>query len=251
MRYSLNKKRIIFKTRIFLIIGSYAEVYNRLNIPHITPIDEIISIRDCDAKAEQDALNKLLEKKGDGSLELFKRMWIDWVSEGCVPVSEKPASFKAPIAAKKPMTESRKENKPTTNEQKTEQLQEVRHQHPHFRDIMKLIMANTTNQLLHEKPILNFGQHADFAVVKKERPDYAPEFCMFVIELQLGPLDNTHKGKVIMYNRYILDTRPTRVFIVSVLTNLTELILIKTERAKDGFSVSMSSPIEFWSDGLL
>lgn len=55
--------------------------------------------------------------------------------------------------------------------------------------------------------------------------------CVFVIELQVGKLDPSHKAKVVIYNEAILRLNPTRRFVISVLTNMVDVMFIKSTRS--------------------
>lgn len=69
----------------------------------------------------------------------------------------------------------------------------------------------------------------------------SPAFCSFpkdrnttkiailsCLEVQLGPLDVEHLGRVVAYNQKILEAQPFRQSIVSAVTNLKQLVFIKS-----------------------
>lgn len=89
----------------------------------------------------------------------------------------------------------------------------------------------------------------DFYFITKNRPSrlYAP----FIVELQVGEFDNNHKGKMATYNSMILETSVRRNFITSILTNLEEMIFVKSSRIaplSDTFKHDFSDEKKFWLD---
>lgn len=67
-------------------------------------------------------------------------------------------------------------------------------------------------------------------------------------------LDNSHMAKVILYNEEVLGSNPCRTFIISVLTNLLDMVLIKSELVLDEKGKSfiihrISQHINFWTQG--
>ena len=85
----------------------------------------------------------------------------------------------------------------------------------------------------------------DFVIVMRNMPCKSI-FCSFIVELQLGNIDNDHKGRVIMYNQLVLRTQPIRETIVSALTNLEFFILMETRRNGEDYIHRESIPMSFW-----
>lgn len=84
--------------------------------------------------------------------------------------------------------------------------------------------------LIHEHKNLILNKRPDFSFAKKSNYNslvYAP----FLVELQINDFDNKHLGKVMGYNTEILKFNPKRQFIISVLTNMKQIKLIRTERS--------------------
>ncbi len=108
--------------------------------------------------------------------------------------------------------------------------------------------------IYHDRSNFFYGNHIllrpDFVFIQKGNV-YRPNYCVFVAELQRGIIDNEHLGRTILYNTLTLQASPLRHFVMSVVTNLDYLILIKTERKINGdFKHNQSRAINFWKDGL-
>lgn len=115
--------------------------------------------------------------------------------------------------------------------------------------LMELLKKKTFEkyQLSHENRELIRTKRPDFAFFLKNKPH--PLYAPFVVELQVGNFDNEHKAKVIRYNLSILEVHTHRKFIISVLTNLENMLFIKTERCENYFSHFISVNTKFWYDG--
>ena len=87
----------------------------------------------------------------------------------------------------------------------------------------------------------------DFMFVEKTAPkNINPIYSSFVLVLSKY-IDDKHIGKVIHYNQEILICNPTREFIISAVSNLHEIMFIKTEAAK---KTHQFSTYNFWSVGI-
>lgn len=76
-----------------------------------------------------------------------------------------------------------------------------------------------------------------------------------MVELMVGTLDKKHKGKLMLYNEEILNSNPSRQFIISVLSNLNDMILLKTKVVPSTdeqceFIHEFSKHINFWVHGV-
>ena len=178
--------------------------------------------------------------------QFIKTLQMDPIVENCTPtkIVYLPENYKFNIfdAGNNQLENYKNE----INDQSTEkELQFI------FKKLMdEVVMKGTNLEIIPEKLKFKNKQHPDFSVIKKGKPTI-PNYCLFVVELEKGKsLDSQHLGQVLMYNEMILQSNPRRPFIVSVLTNLTHMILFKTFR-KGRRNVNIHSlPIEFWSDGL-
>ena len=90
----------------------------------------------------------------------------------------------------------------------------------------------------HEDP-LESRARPDFIFIEKTAPvNINPVYASFVVELLLSnptqkkTIDDKHIGKVIYYNEEILLCNPTREFIISAVSNLHDIMFIKTEAIK-------------------
>ena len=89
----------------------------------------------------------------------------------------------------------------------------------------------------HEEPLESLSR-PDFIFIEKTAPvKINPVYASFVVELMLSKtekktIDDKHIGKVIHYNSEILICNPTREFIISAVSNLYDIMFIKTEAIK-------------------
>lgn len=86
----------------------------------------------------------------------------------------------------------------------------------------------------HEKRLKSLAR-PDFIFVEKTAPkNINPIYASFVVELLFNneTIDNKHIGKVIYYNQEILICNPTREFIISAVSNLHDIMFIKTVAIK-------------------
>lgn len=96
----------------------------------------------------------------------------------------------------------------------------------------------------------------DFTFTKKSAPEKLYlYYAGFVVELMVKKLDDNHKGKLMVYNQEILNTNPCREYVISVLSNLDDMLLLKSTiklaKKNEGFVIYhyFSKPINFWTDG--
>lgn len=86
----------------------------------------------------------------------------------------------------------------------------------------------------------------DFIFVEKTAPkNINPIYASFVLVLSKY-IDDKPIGKVMHYNQEILICNPTREFIISAVSNLHEIMFIKTEANKH----HQFSTYDFWSVGI-
>lgn len=88
---------------------------------------------------------------------------------------------------------------------------------------------------------------SEYGYIKSKAHHFKPDFtchigdniknifgCAFVFELfkKQGEqnFDNEHKAKILIYNEAILNANPLRSFIISILTNMEQIMFIKSRR---------------------
>lgn len=77
-------------------------------------------------------------------------------------------------------------------------------------------------------------ERPDILIHEANKPKIAYN-CWFAVELLLSdPNDKEHKVRTAEYNRQILEERCCRNLIISMVTNLNEMLLIKTKRDENG-----------------
>lgn len=96
------------------------------------------------------------------------------------------------------------------------------------------------------------ARRPDFIFLDKNMPYllYSP----FVVELQVGDFDNSHKLRMTNYNTMILETSVRRQFVISIITNLSKMFFFKTVRVSHEPPIykHVASPeINFWPDKTL
>lgn len=136
-------------------------------------------------------------------------------------------------------------------------IYEIREQHPIFKQLFQdLLLTIDTIEFNIIKEIWGFfsenGYRPDFVFITKQTPARSNN-CPFVVELQVGKIDEEHIGRVALYNMHILKSSPWREFIISAVTNLETLQLILTKRDKHNDSCFVSSvtiEMDFWSKGI-
>ena len=96
----------------------------------------------------------------------------------------------------------------------------------------------------------------DFTFTKKSAPKKLNlYYACFVVELMVKNLDYIHMGKLIVYNEEVLNANPSRKYIISVLTNLDDMLLLKSEirldKKRGGYEIvhRFSNCINFWTVG--
>lgn len=121
-----------------------------------------------------------------------------------------------------------------------------------FKDVIK-------EHLLKNSRINAKLAHQIDTVINDKIPDFSffngliQHFChlLFLVELQCGEIDDSHRGRILDYNHKVLLKNPNRTFIISTLTNLDEMILFQSKRTSDNSVKHMSSiRIDFWEEGL-
>lgn len=98
----------------------------------------------------------------------------------------------------------------------------------------------------------------DFMFLKKSGPSaFNPYYASFLVELMVKNLDDEHIGKVVLYNEEVLTANPRRKFIISVLTNLEDIRLVKSYPGPDkngNFDNEIihfiSKKFNFWEHGV-
>lgn len=130
-------------------------------------------------------------------------------------------------------------------------LNENKHQHPLFCCILRLLEIKKEVQFVNNsrKIYFEYSYRPDFVFIKKGEP-VSTNFIYTIVELQLGTINDDHKGRVMMYNKLVLYEVPTREFIISAVSNLSEFILIKTQRENDDFTHYETTKMNFFTDGL-
>lgn len=102
-------------------------------------------------------------------------------------------------------------------------------------------------------------KHEDRYIMENLRPDFLAidnvkislVYAWFVFELQTKKtIDYEHKGKTINYNIQVLEANVRRSFIISVVTNMSIMHLVKSERTVNGIRHLISKEIEFWPLGM-
>lgn len=136
---------------------------------------------------------------------------------------------------------------------------ENRDQHPIFQELFRELTEKSQFEFdLYKEPWTFFPDNKsrpDFVFITKNTP-IKPYNCPFVVELQLGNIDNEHKCRVILYNRFILESIPWRRYIISAVTDLDRLILFKTQReidpdtGADVFKSQETNEVDFWGRGI-
>lgn len=139
------------------------------------------------------------------------------------------------------------------NEKKAGKMKyENRDQHPIFDDLFKHLTKDSQFDVYKEQ--WNFfhdnKSRPDFVFIAKQTP-VRPYNCPFIVELQLGKIDDEHKCRVLYYNRYVLDSIPWRSQIISAVSDLDKLILIQTKRDENGdLKHFVTNEISFWNEGI-
>ena len=188
----------------------------------------------------QQLLTKLI-KKQDSAISLFEKCWIQCkttqIGHEVIEGKIKSTSIK---------------------------LNENGHQHNIFEGVMNILMSPLRKYLTkhdafekHHEPRSFFYLHnyrPDFVFVKKNMPCKS-YYCSFLVELQLGSLNEEHKGRLLVYNIQVLESLPMRGFIISALTNLDQFIRMKTKRVanhnmKDTYIHEESIEVNFWNRGI-
>lgn len=118
----------------------------------------------------------------------------------------------------------------------------------------KLNLTEGIFALRHEQILKESGRKPDYIFIKRSGPHKINLFyASFVVELMVKTLDYDHMGKTVLYNEEVLLSNPCRQFIISVLTNLLDMVLIKSEVFQlNGQSIIMhriSQNINFWTVG--
>lgn len=201
-----------------------------------------------------------IDKWYNENAQVFKKLeekYTEWVANG-VPLEEIPPPiapgeiFLESIASKSTACEASliSEGKKMISE--NQKLTEAKHQHPFFCEIMAVIMNGLNHTFLHEKPIFKNQQRAAFSVIKSGQPNVLI-YCISVFELLVNKkIDHDHLCKVLMYNEHILESNPKRSSIVSIVSNLQQIIVFRTCREKDGGGTlkQCSKEMNFWTDGI-
>lgn len=135
---------------------------------------------------------------------------------------------------------------------------EIRDQHPHFENVIKKLgLTNTMFQLRHEVT-LDSEKKPDYIFIK-DTASYKTNliYASFVVELQVKTINDEHIGKMLRYNEEVLYCNPARQFVISVLTNLEDIILIKSQpgpnkngQFDDDIIHYVSKYINFWKHGV-
>lgn len=76
----------------------------------------------------------------------------------------------------------------------------------------------------------------DFVLNVANKPP-TPYYCSFYVELLLNNVetDKDHKARAVQYNEMILEARACRKFIISMITDLNNMLLIKSSRGQNDF----------------
>lgn len=109
---------------------------------------------------------------------------------------------------------------------------------------------------------LSSNMRPDFIFIKASAPNEINLlYASFVVEIQsnLKTLDDEHLGKLVLYNEEVLNSNPSRIFVTSVLTNLRDMVVIKSESISQESQTNVeeqriihriSKTIKFWSHGV-
>ena len=112
---------------------------------------------------------------------------------------------------------------------------------------------------MRNEKIVESGRRPDFIFIYKSGTHKINLlYASFVVEILIADVsDKNHLGKLVLYNEEVLNSNPRRPFIISVLTNLNDLVLVKSEPGpdKDGNFTGeiihrISKSMNFWSKGL-
>jgi hypothetical protein len=104
----------------------------------------------------------------------------------------------------------------------------------------------------------NVLQKPDFVCIEACN-SHKPNYCSCFFELQLpktttAKIDDEHKVRAIDYNKKLLNALPLRESVTSGVTNMIDLILIKSIRHcvnnRISFKHEESRPIPFWTHGV-
>ena len=164
----------------------------------------------------------------------------DGVKEHWLPDSARPMSSSAKArltewyeAAKKP------------------KVKEDGDQHPAFHDLIRLSLSATTaevDRVGYLPPLVVEGVgkivHCIYTTyLSGLSPDFSlfpiaysrsAAACAFNIELQLGTLDPEHKQRALTYNALAMQANPSRLFTLTAVTNLRQIMFVRTSRASEG-----------------
>lgn len=169
--------------------------------------------------------------------------------------NEDEMNFKFRVANKTKMKE--KWERLVKERKEGQQKLENRDQHPIFDELFRGLTEKFQFDL-YKEPWTFFPDNKsrpDFVFITKNTP-VRPYNCPFVVELQLGNIDNEHKCRLILYNRFILESIPWRESIISAVTDLDRLILLKTQRRLDPetgayvFESQETNEVDFWRKGI-
>lgn len=104
---------------------------------------------------------------------------------------------------------------------------------------------------------LDSQRRPDYIFIKISEPDEINLlYACFMVELMVGKsLDKKHMGKLMLYNEDVLNANPSREFIISVLTNLNDMLLLKSEvctndNAEYEIKHTFSKHMNFWKHGV-
>lgn len=115
---------------------------------------------------------------------------------------------------------------------KWESIVENTDQHPIFKKLLQAI-NNQKFDIVMRKPYFPDGREPDF-VLNKSNSAEIPFNGWFIVEILKNSLtDKPHKLKLTQYNEAMLELRPYRKEITSMLTNLKHMILIHSIREGD------------------
>lgn len=106
----------------------------------------------------------------------------------------------------------------------------------------------------HETNIFS-QRRPDFVFTKRSGPKKINLlYASFMVELMVGDLDYDHKGKLMLYNEDVLNCNPSRLFIISVLSNLHDVVLLETKIVPNNqafkYHHTFSKNINFWKSGV-
>lgn len=122
--------------------------------------------------------------------------------------------------------------------------------------IVRRIKPSDNFIMRHENSLESLAR-PDFIFIEKTAPvKINPVYASFVVELLFNKttkkkIDDKHIGKVIHYNQEILICNPTREFIISAVSNLYDIMFIKTESKKqESYQFFHThTTYNFWSEG--